>query len=384
MAVLWVADVLTAQASAGLEGPGVWLRLVPGVVAAVALLLPDHAVPIVWRAAVAAAVSIVTTLTQLVSYQPYYSSWGLLETLCLLLLLVLVARGVTRPWWVVILCTALAAAVITAPTRLRMSENILFSFLLTFFVGGAIGLGCYLRTIDGRRRRAVADVRQNERLALARELHDFVAHHVTGIVVQAQAARTIRETAPQQVDQLLQGIEQAGSETLESMRKLVRVLREDDTGAVRPGELFAELAEMVAAFSERDTPATLQVSADAREARPEPEVETSVRNVVREALTNVRRHAPGAPSVSVRMSLRDAESASDGQHLRVEVHNAPPVGNQPPNAEPLGGRGGLGLVGLAERTQAVGGTLHADRAEDGGWRVTAEFPVRSAVTGSAA
>src|SRR5690606_21079624 len=145
----------------------------------------------------------------------------------------------------------------------RMSENILFSFLLTFFVGGAIGLGCYLRTIDGRRRRAVADVRQNERLALARELHDFVAHHVTGIVVQAQAARTIRETAPQQVDQLLQGIEQAGSETLESMRKLVRVLREDDTGAVRPGELFAELAEMVAAFSERDTPATLQVSADA-------------------------------------------------------------------------------------------------------------------------
>ncbi|MER7178768.1 two-component sensor histidine kinase, partial [Streptomyces hyaluromycini] len=54
------------------------------------------------------------------------------------------------------------------------------------------------------------------------------------------------------------------------------------------------------------------------------------------------------------------------------------------NAEPLGGRGGLGLVGLTERTQAVGGTLHAGRAEDGGWRLTAEFPLRGAVTGSPA
>lgn len=109
-----------------------------------------------------------------------------------------------------------------------------------------------------------------------------------------------------------------------------------------------------------------------------------MRNIVREGLTNVRRHASGSPSVSVRVGLSDEGPDADARRLRVEVHNAPPPGQPAQNAEPLGGRGGLGLVGLTERTEAVGGTLHASRAEDGGWRLTAEFPLRGAVTGSPA
>jgi signal transduction histidine kinase len=327
-----------------------------------------------------------TTVALFMSVTPTFAGWGLLETLCLLLLLIRTAKDIPQPWPAATLGTALGVAVIAAPIRLDEGGDVIFSFLLTFPTGGAVALGCYLRSLDDRRRRAIADTRQSERLELARELHDFVAHHVTGIVVQAQAARAIRESAPEQVDPLLRHIEQAGSETLQSMRKLVRVLREDDARTVRPGDLFAELGELVAAFSERDAPATLLVAAEARQARPDPEVETSVRNVVREGLTNVRRHASGSPSVSVRVGLSggNADARPDARRLRVEVHNAPPPRQSAPNAEPLGGRGGLGLVGLTERTEAVGGTLHASRAEDGGWRLTAEFPLRGAVAGSPA
>ncbi|SEE35178.1 Signal transduction histidine kinase [Streptomyces sp. 3213] len=389
MALLWVVDVAAVASDAGLEGGSAWWRPVPGLVAAVALLLPGRRLAPAWGAGAAVLLSWTVTLALFTSVQPWLiADWGLLETLCLLLLLVRTMRDTPQPWLTATLGTALASAVIAAPMRMHDSGNVYFSFLLIFFTGGAVGIGSYLRGLDDRRSRAVADTRHHERLELARELHDFVAHHVTGIVVQAQAAQAIREIAPEQVDPLLRGIEQAGGETLQSMRKLVRVLRDDTARAVRPGELYAELGELVATFSERDAPATLQVAAEARQARPAPEVETSVRNVVREALTNVRRHAPGSPSVSVRVALSDDDGGeSDSvavRRLRVEVHNAPPPRNAAPNAEPLGGRGGLGLIGLTERAEAVGGTLRASRAEDGGWRLTAEFPVRGAVAGSPA
>ncbi|GAA2060949.1 histidine kinase [Streptomyces albiaxialis] len=378
MALLWLFDVFSLESTSALSGsPTDWWVLAPGVVAGVAVLMPDGMLALRWRAGAAALASGTTTVLYLTALTELQSSWGLLENLCLLLLLARSAREVSPPWLAAALCAALATAVIATPLRMTGPSDGFFGFVLTCAAGGAIGLGCYVRGLDARRRRAVADVRQSERLALARELHDFVAHHVTGIVVQAQAARTIRETAPEQVDPLLSGIERAGAETLESMRRLVRVLREDPTEGgrpVRPGELFAELAELVAAFSERDAPATLQFAEDARRAPVDPEVGTSVRHVVQEALTNVRRHAPGAPSVTVRVSLEDG--------LLVTVHNAPPPRHTP--AEPLGGRGGLGLVGLSERTEAVGGTLAAGPAEDGGWRLTASFPVRAAVSGSAA
>ncbi|MFI6244828.1 sensor histidine kinase [Streptomyces sp. NPDC051016] len=411
MALLWVVDVAGVASGAGLDGDGAWWRLAPGILAAVALLLPGRRLAPAWSAGAAVLASWTVTLvffTSVSSSLPV--GWGLLETVCLLLLLMRTTRDVPKPWLSATLGTALASAVIAAPMRMDdESGNVYFSFLLIFFTGGAVGIGSYLRSLDERRSRAVTETRQNERLELARELHDFVAHHVTGIVVQAQAAQAIREIAPEQVDPLLRGIERAGGETLQSMRKLVRVLRDDSTRAVRPGELYAELGELVATFSEHDAPATLHFAAEARQARPAPEVETSVRNVVREALTNVRRHAPGSPSVSVRVALSDDadDHGTQGAHgahgdrgdrgdrgdsgdrvaarrLRVEVHNAPSPRPVAPNAEPLGGRGGLGLIGLAERAEAVGGTLHASRAEDGGWRLTAEFPLRGAVAGSPA
>jgi signal transduction histidine kinase len=116
-------------------------------------------------------------------------------------------------------------------------------------------------------------------------------HHVTGIVVQANAARAIRETAPEQVDPILENIQKAGMETLDSMRRLVRVLRVDRRPR-RPGELFTELAALVSDFCGGEgQDANLSEAAPARAAQLAPEAQTSVHRLVQESLTNARRHA---------------------------------------------------------------------------------------------
>jgi signal transduction histidine kinase len=154
----------------------------------------------------------------------------------------------------------------------------------------------------------------------------------------------------------------------------VRVLREDDHQAARPGELLTELNRLVSAFAVNGTASALVIAPEVREIRMAPEVETSVHRVVQEALTNVRRHAHGA-DVVVRLELD-----SQGR-LRVEARNAAP---QTRATGPIGGRGGFGLVGLRERVEAVEGSLTSGRTPDGGWCVSAAFPVLAAVEGSSA
>ncbi|GGL18337.1 sensor histidine kinase [Streptomyces flaveus] len=120
--------------------------------------------------------------------------------------------------------------------------------------------------------------------------------------------------------------------------------------------------------------ASLHLGTAARATKLAPEVETSVQRVVQEALTNVRRHAPGA-TVAVRVEAED-------DRLLVEVRNSAP---RERSAVPAGGRGGFGIVGLRERVEAVEGRLETGSTADGGWRVTAVFPVLStAVEGSPA
>ncbi|MET7453170.1 histidine kinase [Streptomyces sp. NPDC005574] len=373
LALVWLFDLVTYYDPQGRWSS--WLPLVSGPLAAVALLFPARRPGPAWRAGAAALGSLALTVG-LCAYAPLTSgTWSLLETVALLVLLSRTARRVERPATAVTLSAALAVAVIALPLREGAERDFFgYSFVLTFAVGGAVGLGCYLRLLDARRARAVASVRHSERLELARDLHDFVAHHVTGIVVHANAALVIQETSPEQIKPLLEGISRAGGETLDSMRRLVRVLREDDHHTTRPGELVAELNRLVSAFAENGTAAALVIAPEVREIRMAPEVETSVHRVVQESLTNVRRHAHGA-DVVVRLEL-DAQG-----RLRVEARNAAP---QTRATGPIGGRGGFGLVGLRERVEAVEGSLTSGRTADGGWCVSAAFPVLAAVEGSSA
>ncbi|SBT39822.1 sensor histidine kinase [Micromonospora auratinigra] len=225
---------------------------------------------------------------------------------------------------------------------------------------GAVGIGGGRRWTAGRRRAAAERVRRDERLELARELHDVVAHHITGIVVQAQAAQLVGGRRPERARQSLAGIESAGSEALAAMRRLVGILRDDADGApASPGP--EQLAELVARFERHGVVVGLRVP-DQDPGWP-PEVTGTVYRVVREALTNVARHAPDARRVTVEVGERDGT-------VTVEVTDDGPA---PPTRRPR--RAGYGLLGMRERVEALGGTLAAGPRPAGGWSVEAAVPV---------
>ncbi|WP_431895529.1 sensor histidine kinase [Nonomuraea sp. bgisy101] len=223
-----------------------------------------------------------------------------------------------------------------------------------------LSAGLCLRLLAARRRAAAERVRRDERLQLARELHDVVAHHVTGIVLQSQAARLLARKQAERLDDSLAGIEAAGSDALAAMRRLVGLLRDADDAAL--ATLGAErLSDLVTRF---EGPAVrLRLPGDEDTSGWPPEVSSTVYRVVQESLTNISRHAPHARSVMVDVSR-------DGDAVVVEV-----VDDAPPAPALHHRRAGYGLVGMRERLEALGGTLSAGPRHGAGWSVLATLPV---------
>ncbi|WP_433335173.1 sensor histidine kinase [Spirillospora sp. CA-294931] len=288
-----------------------------------------------------------------------------LEIAGLLLLIIRVAWRVPRSR--LIPMTALTSgAVVATALRTDLLGALVLSAPLGLLAAVAIGTGLYLRAIAARRTRAVREARRDERLELARDLHDFVAHHVTGIVVQAQAARFAAQSgagqSPEQLDTMFEGIETAGTEALTSMRRMVGLLREAQGGdaATRPVGDLAKVSELVASFT--DPPATLAIAPDL--GMLPPEVTTSVHRVAQEALTNARKHAADATGVHV------AVCRLPGGAVEVAVRDdGQGRGRRLPS-------GGFGLTGLRERVEALDGELRAGPRPEGGWEVVAVLPVR--------
>ncbi|MEU6230430.1 histidine kinase [Streptomyces sp. NPDC047042] len=372
LGMLWMVDM--GIIGSRQRGPLDWLPLVTGPLALALLLVPEARLSTELRAGISAAGSTAVTLgTCLMGWA--MPEWGLLETACMLVLVARVCHDVDRPGIALALAAAMGVSIIDEPLRTGGTGiTLTYPFLLTFAVGGAVGTGCYLRTLAARRRRTIAAVRLAERVQLARELHDFVAHHVTGIIAQAHAAGVIHASAPQQIGPILTNIAEAGQRTMDSMRRLVRVLREEGeqttvehTTVEVPDEPYAELVKLVSAFSGQGDGSTaqLEITRAARRSDLLPEVGSAVHRVVQEALTNVRRHAPGAQAtVRVHRTGHDL--------LRVDVYN---TASQRRSSLPTGGDGGYGLIGLRERAEAVGGSLTAGSADDGGWWLIAHFPL---------
>ncbi|MFE6778360.1 sensor histidine kinase [Streptomyces sp. NPDC057702] len=231
-------------------------------------------------------------------------------------------------------------------------------------VAGAVAGGGYPRRQEARRRRAVAEARRAQRLCLSRDLHDFVAHDISGIVVQAQAARFVAATDPAHAVLALERIEKAGLSALAAMDRTVRMLHGAEA-ATEPLPGVSHLPTLVADFS----------AAGATEARldlPERVVDELSREagaaayrIVVEALTNIRRHAPDAPRATVALLTTPAG-------VRVQVTNERGTRAAPSHRRAT--RGGLGLPALTEHAQALGGTLAAGPHGDGGWRLTAVLP----------
>ncbi|WP_153535634.1 sensor histidine kinase [Actinomadura macrotermitis] len=325
---------------------------------------------LVWRrmeywAAATAGLSIALTTAIAVADPHIVSPSVLLEGTGLLVLVARVVWKVPREW-LVAMTALVGGAVVALPLRASLITAMLFSAPLAVLVAIAIGAGLYLRALDARRARALGDARRDERLELARDLHDFVAHHVTGIVVQAQAARFAAQSgaaqSPERLDTMFAGIEKAGTEALTSMRRMVGLLREAQdmpaaAGATRPVGDLSQVRELVEGFG--DPPATLVLDPGLGELPPE--VTTSVHRVVQEALTNVRKHAADATAVHVTVA------PAPGGAVEVAVRDdGQGRGRRLPS-------GGFGLAGLAERVEAAGGRLRAGPRPEGGWEVVAVF-----------
>ncbi|MEU4247659.1 histidine kinase [Amycolatopsis sp. NPDC026612] len=223
--------------------------------------------------------------------------------------------------------------------------------------GGALAGGLVLRDAEVRHRVDVLELRNAERLRLARELHDLVAHQITGIVVRVQAAHRVAERTGGDTATFAE-LETAGATALSAMRRLV--------GALRTGEedLFVPPADLATAVDRAvpdDDRIHLDVSPDLAGLPVAPEVVTTAHRLLTESLTNVRRHAPDA--AEVRVLVRHEPPGE----LLVEVINDGVA--RPPR------RGGYGLLGMAERVAAVGGTVQAGPVDGRRWRVVARLPL---------
>ena len=238
--------------------------------------------------------------------------------------------------------------------------TIVVDVLLTMGYLTALTAGLYLRSIDRGEVERATRVREEERLSIARDLHDLVAHHVTGIVVQAQAANLVRDTNPEAVTDALQAIERAGAEALVAMRGMVGALRSEDRDA--PLSPAARLDDL-RAIAERCAEHGLEVHVrdNGALADTSPDVVVSVHRIVREAITNAQRHARGATAVDVWIDRR-------GDHLDVVVVD------DGRDAVAVRGGAGFGLTGMAERAIALGGHFSAGPTPTGGWEVRAQLP----------
>ncbi|GAB3430009.1 sensor histidine kinase [Actinophytocola sediminis] len=251
-------------------------------------------------------------------------------------------------------------------TQTAMSDSTPLLFLLVL-LGVAIVTGWYFRARDRERnqtvRAAVTSAQQGERMALARELHDVVAHHVTGIVVQAQAALLVAEKNPAVALTSLAKIERSGTEALTAMRTLVGGLRDGTAGYAAVSEATTDLRADLTSLVEHAVGPPVTLELDLPTAVP-PEVGRSVLRLAQESLTNVGKHAPDATDVRLRVA-----SVGDQLHIRVTDNgSARPV-------NPVGGSGGYGLVGMRERVELLGGRFVAGPSGYVGWSVEAWLPL---------
>lgn len=225
-----------------------------------------------------------------------------------------------------------------------------------FFLFSA-ALGASVRYHANARIRDVEQAKLRQRNELARELHDTVGHHVSAIVIQAQAGRTLAASHPDRAAEALEIIEDAASRTLDEMRAMVGVLRDGAKPdfAPQPGLADIErLARSVGGWPRVD----VHLSGDF--AALPPSVGVALYRIAQESVTNAVRHARQATLISVHV-------ADEGAQVRLTVRDDGDATTA--HAVP-----GYGIIGMTERAALLGGTLEAGPGPGGGWTVDAVLP----------
>jgi len=211
-----------------------------------------------------------------------------------------------------------------------------------------------------RERRAAEAVR-DERTSMARELHDLAAHHLTGIIVSAQAADALLARDPERAREYLGTVQRDARTTLANLRQTVGLLRSDARGELAPVPSIDQLPALVADAAAAGAQVTL--TAPAEPVGIGPIAGIAAYRMVQESLANAARHAPGA-AVSVEVTPLDGT-------VLVSVANGPSV------ATPAAERAGYGLLGMRERAELVGATLRTGPSPDGGWVNELTIPLES-------
>jgi signal transduction histidine kinase len=201
-----------------------------------------------------------------------------------------------------------------------------------------------------------------ERARIARELHDVVAHGLSVMVVQAEAARSLLRSGRDGAERTMAEVERVGRESLSEMRRLLGVLDVGEPPSLAPQPGLTRLEELVERFRGAELPVELVVDGDRRKLPSG--VDLSAFRIVQEALTNVLKHAGKVP---VKVTLRYREDSLEVEVLD-EGHGGPD-GRPPPDAD------GRGLVGMRERVALLGGRLSAGPEPSGGFKVACVLPV---------
>ncbi|GHE99373.1 hypothetical protein GCM10017786_35640 [Amycolatopsis deserti] len=327
-------------------------------------------------AVVAAGSSLLATFGSGEPANQSLSSWLLMECALLLCVLVQAVRR-TRGPGTLLSAGTVTSAIVLAPLRLasgpRASPGVAsageWCVACGLLAACAIAVGLYLRSLDEVREESIHAARREQRLRLASDLHDWLGHEVTGLVLEAQAAR-INDREPGEVRRALERIEEAGVRVLDSVDRALCWLRADDrTAGMLEWERSATVSDIPALVNRFEAFGSVRVELDlddqVRDVRPE--ITRTVHRIVLEALTNVRRHAPAARQVSVAVRR-------NGAHVIVRVVND---GVRRQGLLKRARGGGSGLQGLAERAIALGGTSWAGPMGQAGWAVHAVLPVVS-------
>jgi signal transduction histidine kinase len=212
------------------------------------------------------------------------------------------------------------------------------------------------RERDRRAREAV----QQERALMARELHDIAAHHLSGIIIGAQAAGTLIASEPDRAREYIRTVARDAQLTLANLRQTVGLLRSDDAAELAPAPSIAQIPQLLAEL--RDTGMTITEEWVGDVVPLGPVAESAAYRMVQESLANARQHAPGA-SCAVRV-----ETTSSGIILTVTNYK-PVTPGQPAD------QGGHGLLGMRERATLTGAHLAVGPTPEGGWRNELTLPL---------
>jgi signal transduction histidine kinase len=279
--------------------------------------------------------------------------------------------------------------------------------LLEFGVAGIAGVlsrthRAYTGVVEARaeqaeteRRRQVALAAAQERTRIARELHDVVAHHVSLMAVQSEAAASLLPDRPAEAARSVQVIGDTAREALTELRRLLGVLRgPPGPGAARqpvtaPSPSIGQLDEVLVQVRQAGIAVDLRVEGEPSKLAPG--VDLAAYRIVQEALTNTVRHS-GASAAAVTVSYEPGfvtVSVTDTGHgahapaaVTVSQQPAAPTALNAPNGSGVGkagltgaaGTGGFGLAGIAERVASCGGSLTVGPSRAGGFAVTARLP----------